>query len=68
MDYRIFTVTLLYILVELCFIEKKKFKGNLKHNFHVNGYNTMTKIDLLTTGCNTTSFQKSVVSMGVRLV
>jgi len=66
MDYRIFTVTLLYILVVLCCI-RKKTKGNLEHNFHIRGYNTGNKIDLHTKSCNTTSFQKSVLSMGVRL-
>jgi hypothetical protein len=46
MEYRILTVALLYTLEVLCFI--KKFKGNLKHNFHFNGYNTKGKIDLHT--------------------
>jgi len=45
-EYRILTVALLYILAVLCFI--KKFKGNLKHNFHFHGYNTRDKTDLHT--------------------
>jgi len=57
-------VALLYILAVLCFI--KKFKGNLKHNFHFHGYNTRGKTYLHTQSCNKASFQKNV-NMGIKL-
>ena len=65
MEYRSLTEASLYILEVLCCI--KKFKGNIKHNFHIHGYNTRGKIELHTQSCNTALFQKSVVNMGVKL-
>jgi hypothetical protein len=65
MEYRILTVDLLYILEVLYFM--KKFKMNIKHNFHIHGYNTQGKSDLHTQSCHTTLFQKSVVNMDVKL-
>jgi hypothetical protein len=44
MEYGILTVASLYIFEALCSI--KKFKGNLKHDFHFHGYNTRGKINL----------------------
>jgi hypothetical protein len=59
-------VASLYILWVLCFI--KKFEGNLKHNFHIHGYNTRGKIDLQTQSCNKTLFQKRDVNVGVKVI
>jgi hypothetical protein len=57
-------VASLSILGMLCFV--KKFKGNLKYNSHIHGYNSRGKIDLKTQNCNTL-LRKSVVNMGVKL-
>ena len=65
MEYKIFTVTSLYILEVLCFI--KKNQRQFQHNFHIHGYNTRGKTDLHTERCNTTVFQKTVVNMGIKL-
>jgi hypothetical protein len=66
MEFRILTVALLYILEVLCFI-KKKFKGNLKHNFHSHDYNARGNIGLETKSCDTALLQKSVANMGAKL-
>ena len=65
MEYGVLTVASLYILEMFCFI--KKFKGNLKYNSYIHGYNTRDKIDLHTQNCNTALFRKIVVSIGVNL-
>jgi hypothetical protein len=49
----------------LCFI--KKFKRNLKHNFHIHDYNTRGNIDLDTQSYNKTLLQKSFANMGAKL-
>jgi hypothetical protein len=64
-DYRILTVTSLYILEVLCYI--KKYKGDLKQNLVIHGHNTKRKLDLHTYFCNTVIFQKSLVNMGIKL-
>jgi hypothetical protein len=58
-------VALLYILEVLCSI--RKFKGNLKHHFHIHGYNARGNIDLDTQSCNITLLQKSFANMGAKL-
>ena len=56
----------LFCIIEvLCSI--KKFKGNLKHNFHIHGYNARGNIDLDTQSCNTTLLQKSFANMDAKL-
>jgi hypothetical protein len=57
-EYEILTVASLYILQALCSI--KKFKGNLKQNFHFHGYNTRGKTNLHKQNCTTALFQKNV--------
>ena len=59
------SVALLYILEMLCFI--KKFKGNLKHNFHIHCYNARGNIDLDMQSCNTTLLQKSFANVSAKL-
>ena len=54
MEYGISTVASLYILQALCSI--KKFKGNLKHDFHFHGYNTRGKTNLHKQSCTTALF------------
>jgi len=65
MEYRLLTVASLYILELLYY--KKKFKGNIKHNFHIHGYTTSGKTELQTQRCNTALYQKSVVNMCIKL-
>ena len=46
---------------------KKKFRGNIKHNFHIHGYNTRGIIELQTQSYNTALYQKGAVNMCVKL-
>jgi hypothetical protein len=60
-ENRILTVTSIYVFEVLCFV--KKYKGNLKQNCMFHEHNTTSKYDLHTQFCNTTSFQKSVLTL-----
>jgi len=59
------TMLRLYVLEVLCFI--KKYKGSLKQNCMIHEHNTRNNYDLHTEFCNTSSYQKSVINMGIRL-
>jgi len=58
-------VTCLYILEVLCYI--KRYKGNLKQNLSNHGHNTRSKLNFHVQFCNTVLFQKSVVSIWIKL-
>ena len=45
----------------------KKYKWNLKHNSEVHVHNTRRKQDLHTQQCNTLTYPKSVINMGIKL-
>jgi len=60
----ILTITSLYVLEVLCYVKEK---GDIKYNHNFHEYNTRSKHDLHTQSCNTSSPQKSVLHMGVKL-
>ena len=64
-DYRILTVTSLYILEVLYY--KKRYKGSLKQNVSIQGHNTRSKLNFHVEFCNTVLFHKSEVDMGIKL-
>ena len=64
-DYRILTVTSLYILEVLRYI--KRYKGSLKHDVSIQSHNTQSKLTFHVELCNTVLFQNSVVNMGIKL-
>jgi hypothetical protein len=64
-NYRILTVTCLYILEVLCYI--KKHKADLMQNINIRSYNTRINQDYHVQSCRTTLFKKSVVNMGIEL-
>jgi hypothetical protein len=64
-DYRILTVTSLYISEVLCYI--KRYKGNLKQNLFIHGHNKRCKLYFQVEIHNTILFQKSVVNMWIQL-
>ena len=64
-DYRILTVTSLYILEVLYY--RKRYKGSLKQNVSIQGHNTWSKLNFHSEFCNTVLFQKSEVNMGIKL-
>ena len=61
-ENKILTITSLYVLEVLCYVKEK---GDINYDFHE--YNTRSKHDLHTQACNTSSLQKSVLHMGVKL-
>jgi hypothetical protein len=63
-ENKILTVTSLYVLEVVCYVKKK---GDIKHNYDFHEYNTRSKHDLHTQSCNTSSLQKSVLHMGIKL-
>jgi hypothetical protein len=63
-ENNILTVTSLYVLQVVCYVKKM---GDIKHNYDFHEYNTRSKYDLHTYSCNTSSLQKSVINMGVKL-
>ena len=58
-DNRILTVTSMYFLEVLCFMEKHK--GDLKKNCDIHKHNTRSKYDLHTQPHNTSLLQKCVL-------
>jgi hypothetical protein len=64
-DFKILTMSSLYILEVSCFINKNK--KNLNNNCHIHNHNTRSKCDLHVQSCNMTQYQKSVINMGIRL-
>jgi hypothetical protein len=63
--FKILTVTSLYILEVLCFIEKHTV--DLKNNSQVHDYNTRGKNNYHSLGFNTSQYEKSVTNMGIKL-
>jgi hypothetical protein len=64
-DYRILTVTSLYIFEVLCYI--KKYKADLVQNINIHSYNTIINQDFHVQFCRTALLKKSVVNMGIEL-
>jgi hypothetical protein len=64
-DYRILSVTSLYILEVLCYI--KKYKADLTQNIDIHSYNTRRNLDFHVQFCRTALLKKSVVNMGIEL-
>jgi hypothetical protein len=62
-DYKILTVTSLYVLEVICFM--KKYKSWVEQNVHVHDYNMRKKMDLHVLQCNTNLFKRSVINMGI---
>jgi hypothetical protein len=63
-ENKILTITSLYVLEVLCYVKEK---GDIKYSYDFHEYNTRSKHDLHTQACNTSSLQKSVLHMGVKL-
>ena len=63
--FKILTLVSLYIFEMLCFL--KIYKWNLKHNSEIHGHKTRRKQDLHTQQCNTLTYPKSVINMGIKL-
>ena len=63
-ENKILTITSLYVLEVLCYVKEK---GDIKYNYDFHEYNKRSKHDLHTQSCNTSSLQKSVLHMGVKL-
>ena len=61
----ILTVISLYVLEVLCYI--KKYRGSIKENSVIHEHKTRRKNDLHIQPCRTSSFQKSVINMGIKL-
>ena len=64
-ENKILTVTSIYVLEVLCFINKQK--GDLKKNCEMHKHNTRSKYDFHTQSRNTSLLQKSVLHIGARL-
>jgi hypothetical protein len=64
-DFKILTVTSLYIFEILYFIKKNKIYTTQYSDIHK--YNTKGKQDLYVQLCNTAHFQKSVINMGIKI-
>jgi len=62
-NYKILTVTALYVLEVIHCIRKYKFA--LEKNVPVHDYNTRKKWIYLFLPCNTNLFNKSVINMGI---
>ena len=65
MKFTFLTVISLYVLEVLCYI--KKYKGSIRENSVIHEHNTRRKNDLHIQSCRTSSFQKSVINMGIKL-
>ena len=63
-ELRILTVISLYVLEVLCYA--KKYRGSIRENSVIHEHNTRRKNDLHIQPCRT-SFQKSVINMGIKL-
>ena len=63
-DYRILTVTSLYILEVFCYI--KRYKENLEQNWSIHGHNLRSKLNFHVEFYNTVLLQKNVVNMGIK--
>jgi len=55
-DYKILTVTFLFVIEVVCFIKKHKF--SLEQNVHVHDYNTKKNMDLNVLLCNMNPLKK----------
>ena len=53
------------MLEVLCYT--KKYRGSIKENSVIREHNTRRKNDLHIQPCRTSSFQKSVINMGIKL-
>jgi hypothetical protein len=65
-EYRILTVTSLYISQVLCYT--KRYIGNLKQNLSTHSHKMRSKLNLHVQFCNTALLQRSVVNMGSNFV
>jgi hypothetical protein len=64
-ELRIVTVTSLYVFEVLCFCQKYKLYST--RNSDLYEYNTRRRDDLHVPNCNTSTFKKSVINMGIKL-
>jgi hypothetical protein len=64
-DFKILTVTSLYIFEILCFLKKNKIYITQYSDIHK--YNTKGKQDLYVQLCNTSHCNKSVFNMGIKI-
>jgi hypothetical protein len=63
-ELKILTVTSLYVLEALCFCQKYKLYSI--RNFDLYEYNTRRRKDLHVLNCNTSTFKRSVINMGIK--
>jgi hypothetical protein len=64
-DFKILTVTLLYIFEILCFI--KINKSYMTQYSDIHKYNTQGKWDLYVQLCSTAHYKNSVINMGIKI-
>ncbi|PNF39982.1 hypothetical protein B7P43_G15963 [Cryptotermes secundus] len=64
-EFKILTLTSLYIFETLCFLRKNRIY-NISYS-DVHGYNTVHKQNLYVQPCNTSRCKRSVINMGIRL-
>jgi hypothetical protein len=64
-EFKILTLTSLYIFETLCFLRKNQIYNILYSDVH--GYNTVRKQNLYVQPCNTLRCKSSVINMGIRL-
>ena len=64
-DCSILTVTSLYIMVVLCFLER--YKPAVQKNEQIYDHNTRRNKDLYIKPCSTNLYKKSVINMAIRI-